>query len=109
MEGAPLKRVVVTGGNSGIGPALCEQLATEIGCHVYMGSRSKERGEAAVAGLPEGCKGKVELLVVDVASQESVTAAVADLTTRLGGAKLYGLVNNAGTGLQHKVTAAEMV
>ena len=43
MEGG-LKKVVVTGGNSGIGLALCEQLATENGCYVYMGSRSAERG-----------------------------------------------------------------
>jgi len=60
-----LKRVVVTGGNAGIGFALCKQLALEDGCYVYMGTRSLERGGAALEGLkkehPE-CAGKIELL-----------------------------------------------
>ena len=42
------KRVLVTGGNSGIGRALCRQLAVEEGCSVLLGSRSEARGVAAV-------------------------------------------------------------
>jgi len=45
------KRIVVTGGNSGIGLALCKQLVTEHGCHVYLGSRSLERGTDAVNNI----------------------------------------------------------
>lgn len=52
--------------------------------------------------MPEACKGKVELLVVDVANEDSVKAAAETLKGRLGDAKLYGLVNNAGVGLAHK-------
>ena len=35
----PVKHVLVTGGNTGIGFALCRQLAADHGCHVYLGSR----------------------------------------------------------------------
>lgn len=42
---ATRRKVLVTGGNSGIGAALCKQLALDYGCHVIMGSRSLERGQ----------------------------------------------------------------
>jgi carbonyl reductase 1 len=68
MEAAQ-KRVFVTGGNAGIGMALCKQLASEDGCYVYMGSRSLERGadaiKAIVAQVPS-CEGKIEVVQVDV-------------------------------------------
>ena len=106
------KRVLVTGGNSGIGFALCRQLATEDGCHVYLGSRNEGRGSAAVADIVKGApEAKVELVVCDVSSDESVAAAAADVKARLAadGATLYGIVNNAGTGLAHGVTAEQML
>lgn len=108
-----MKRVVVTGGNSGIGLALCKQLAQEDGCYVYLGSRNADKGEKAVASIvssaPE-CKGKVELLQVDTASDESVAKAAAAVKASLpAGESLYGVVNNAGTGLQHGTTGAEIM
>ena len=42
--------------------------------------------------------GKIEVLKVDVSDDASVTAAATALTGKLGGTKLYGLVNNAGIG-----------
>jgi NAD(P)-dependent dehydrogenase (short-subunit alcohol dehydrogenase family) len=36
-----MKRVLVTGGNTGIGLALCRQLSVDHGCHVILGSRSE--------------------------------------------------------------------
>ena len=98
---AACKKILVTGGNSGIGLALCQQLALDHGCHVFMGSRSLERGQAAVesieAELPQGCSGKIELLQVDVGDDDSVAAAAAKVGAGLGaGEKLFALVNNAG-------------
>ena len=52
--------------------------------------------------MPEGCKGKIEVLEVDVTSEDSVKVAAVALKARLGDAKLYGLCNNAGVGLSHK-------
>lgn len=108
-----VRRVVVTGGNAGIGLALCKILATDHGCHVYMGSRNKEKGLAAIASLVEANKSiesKLELLVVDTASDESVAAAAATLKEMLpSGETLYGLVNNAGTGFNHGTSPEEVV
>ena len=94
-----LKRVVITGGNQGIGFATCKLCIEKYGCYVYMGSRNVERGKAAIEQmislLPES-EGKIELLKVDVSEDKSVIDAAADLKSRLGDQKLYGLVNNAG-------------
>jgi len=87
-----LKKILVTGGNSGIGLALCKKLVAD-GCYVYLGSRDKTRGEAAVKEVenPDKC----ELVVIDVQSDESVKAAIQQISP----VTLYGLVNNAGIGL----------
>ena len=93
------KRILVTGGNTGIGYALCKLLVTEHDCDVYMGSRSVDKGLKAIQALTTEeprCKGRVELLQVDVADPESIIEAADTLEGRLGGKKLYGLVNNAG-------------
>lgn len=91
-----MKHIFVTGGNDGIGFALCKQLAAD-GHFVYLGSRSAEKGVAAVAAIGENAS----LVVCDVTSDSSVAAAAAAVQGMLGGAKLYGIVNNAGTGLAH--------
>jgi carbonyl reductase 1 len=112
------QRVLVTGGNSGIGLALCRQLATEHGCHVLMGSRDTARGEAAVASLdlPADCAGRVELVTIDVSDAASVAAAAAHVEASLGrldggegGGRLHALVNNAGIGLSASATPEQVM
>ena len=44
MAAAARKSILVTGGNAGIGLALCTQLAVEHDAQVYMGTRNAERG-----------------------------------------------------------------
>lgn len=104
---AAQRQVVVTGGNSGIGKALCKQLATEDNCRVFLGSRNAERGAAAVESiLSEAPGANIELLQIDVTSDASVAAAAADLKGRLSaGSSLFALVNNAGTGFAHNSAA----
>lgn len=108
---AACKKILVTGGNSGIGLALCKQLAADHGCHVIMGSRSAERGQAALESIqmPEGASGKIELLQVDVGDDASVAAAAAKVGADLGGGKLFALVNNAGIGLAASAGPEETV
>ena len=92
------KTILVTGGNSGIGAALCKLLATEHGCRVLLGARSPEKGEKAkadiVAKYPDA---KIDVVTIDVASDSSVGAAAA--AVKAMGVTLYALVNNAGLGL----------
>ena len=52
--------------------------------------------------MPNGCKGKVELVIVDVSNEASVKSAAATVKGSLGNAKLYALVNNAGIGSSGK-------
>ena len=59
------KRILVTGGNAGIGYAVCKQLATK-GCHVFLCSRSTEKGLTAVKSiLDEVPSAKVDLVQCD--------------------------------------------
>lgn len=90
--------ILVTGGNQGIGYALCRQLAVDRGCHVYLAARSAERGEAAAARI-RALGGSVDFLPLDAASDESVRNAARLAKEALAGGALYGIVNNAGVGL----------
>ena len=104
-----VQHIVVTGGNSGIGLALCEQLAKR-GCKVYLGSRDAAKGEAAVKAIKAAVpSAAVELLQIDVGSDASVATAAAAIGSALGGEQLYAIVNNAGTGLAHGVDSQTMI
>ena len=98
----------LSGGNSGIGAALCKQLATEDGCFVFLGSRSVERGEKALSEMGAGVEAKVTVVQCDISSPESVAAAAATVKAKLE-APLFALVNNAGVGLAHGVSADEQI
>ena len=54
-----MKSVFVTGGNTGIGEALCRILVRDHGCYVYLGSRNEERGAKAVTDIQEQVKESV--------------------------------------------------
>jgi NAD(P)-dependent dehydrogenase (short-subunit alcohol dehydrogenase family) len=76
------KTVIITGANSGIGKAASIQLA-QIGANVVMMCRSKERGEQALADVKAASNSdKVELILVDMSSQESVRKAVGEFLSR---------------------------
>jgi len=96
-----MQTVLVTGANTGIGLALCKQLCKDYGAKVFLGSRSAEKGEAAIKDVKEyaGADANVELLQIDVGSDDSVQKAAASLKER--DVKLTAIVNNAGTGLAH--------
>jgi len=99
---ASKKTILVTGGNAGIGFALCTVLARDHGCKVYLGSRDHTKGALAVAQILEAVKGAdVELVVIDVTSEESVVLAADRVKTCLKntGGELYAVCNNAGVGL----------
>ena len=95
------KKIFVTGANQGIGLALCKALAKDHRCHVFLGARSAEKGEAAVKEVKEhaGDGAIVELVVIDVSTDESVEKAAKSLKEK--GVKLNAIVNNAATGLSH--------
>ncbi|MGF7228756.1 MAG: SDR family oxidoreductase [Candidatus Saccharibacteria bacterium] len=88
-----MKRIaLVTGANKGIGKEIARQLANQ-DVHVIMGARDHKRGQAAVDELSkEGLS--VELILLDVTNDSSVTTAAKTIQDKYG--KLDILVNNAG-------------
>lgn len=87
------KTVIVTGANAGIGKAAAIQLA-QLGAHVVMMSRNAERGEKAVNDVRSASNSeRVELILVDMASQHSVRRAVNEFLIRHS--RLDVLIHNA--------------
>ena len=76
------KVCLITGGNSGIGKAAAILLA-EAGVQVVIGCRNEERGGAALEEIREKSKNdQVELLLIDMSSQESIKKAVIEFQSR---------------------------
>jgi NAD(P)-dependent dehydrogenase (short-subunit alcohol dehydrogenase family) len=86
------KICIVTGGNSGIGYALCEELL-ERGAIVYMAGRNREKVEKAALKL-SNYGNRIKTLMVDVTDEKQVKNAIKDTTAQEG--RLDFLFNNAG-------------
>jgi 3(or 17)beta-hydroxysteroid dehydrogenase len=81
------KRVLVTGGATGLGAAIVRRLHSE-GAELYIADIADAEGAALAAEL--GC----DYIHLDVANEPSWKAAIAKIELATGG--LDGLVNNAG-------------
>jgi NAD(P)-dependent dehydrogenase (short-subunit alcohol dehydrogenase family) len=90
-----LESVLVTGATDGLGRATAVLLARR-GYRVFAGGRSAER-RAALEELARGNKLPLEVLELDVTSDASVAAAVAEIERRAS--PVAALVNNAGIGI----------
>ena len=86
------RTALVTGGNRGIGLAICEGLA-ERGLNIVLGSRDEANGEAAARPIRED-GGTVRVEQIDVAEPDSIDACYERLDA--DGVAVDVLVNNAG-------------
>jgi NAD(P)-dependent dehydrogenase (short-subunit alcohol dehydrogenase family) len=86
------RRVLLTGGTSGLGLAMASALA-QAGASVVLTGRDASRAQTVAADLPNAAG-----LGLDTRDEASVHAAVAAAVDRLGGIDL--LVNNAGLGMR---------
>lgn len=109
-------RVVVTGGNTGIGFALCKQLVLDHNAHVYLAARNPTKGQDAVSKIQslmgqKPSSGSVTFIPMDTSDDESVLNASnvikQDLTSKEE--KLYGIVNNAGVGLNTALSPKDLL
>jgi len=97
-----MKAILVTGANKGIGLAIVTKLLEDFpDTYILLGSRNVARGREAlqhvVRKLGYEGKNRVDLLQLDVTSDESIRDAVNTVKKMLGDKEpLYGLVNNAG-------------
>ncbi|KAJ5721152.1 uncharacterized protein N7483_009086 [Penicillium malachiteum] len=88
------KVFIVTGGNSGIGYYTAAHLAKH-GANVYIGSRSTEKGTAAITEIKKmHPSANVHLLKMNLMDLNSVLSAAEHFIAL--GIALHGLVNNAG-------------
>jgi NAD(P)-dependent dehydrogenase (short-subunit alcohol dehydrogenase family) len=97
------RRVVISGGASGIGLATAERFVAE-GSRVVILDRDAARFEAVRAALP----GVAGLLATDVADRASVDAAFAEIDRLVGGVDV--VIANAGISIRHRfldITAEE--
>ena len=77
-----MKTCFITGGNSGIGKQAAIQIA-RLGFHVIIGCRNKERGLKAYDDvLQEANTPNVELVLIDMASKNSILKAVEQIKAK---------------------------
>lgn len=89
--------IVITGANTGIGYEAVKALLQSSNYHIFLGSRSLDKGNEAIAQLakdvPEA-QSTVELLHIDVTDDESIGKAFALVQSKV--IKVDALINNAG-------------
>lgn len=86
------KRILITGGGTGIGKGLARHLAAH-GAEIHIWGRRAPVLEATAAEINAEFAGKVHWQAVDIRQFEAVDAAVAEIWSRFG--PLTGLINNA--------------
>src|SRR5262245_8044265 len=86
------KRAVVTGGSRGIGRAIAHSLAQE-GCDVVIGARTESTLHEAATAIAAETGRRIEPVVVDTTSLESIEAFIAAAAGALGGIDI--LINSA--------------
>jgi NAD(P)-dependent dehydrogenase (short-subunit alcohol dehydrogenase family) len=94
MRGLETKRVLVTGGASGIGAATAARFLEE-GAQVVVLDRDREAGDRIASELP-GLSG---IVPCDVSDLTQVEAAVDQAVRLLGGLDI--VINNAGISIRH--------
>ncbi|KUL82997.1 hypothetical protein ZTR_09338 [Talaromyces verruculosus] len=92
------KSVLVTGANKGIGYEIVKALLeSSKPYHVFLGSRSLERGRQAVATIRKecaNCSNTVEVVQIDLSDDSSIQSAFETVNSSVG--HLDVLINNAG-------------
>ncbi len=85
-----MKSIIITGASSGLGEAISIRFARE-GWLVFAGVRSEDDAKSLAEKEPQ-----IQPVFLDVAKPEQIEAAVDQVTEKLAGQTLGGLVNNAG-------------
>jgi NAD(P)-dependent dehydrogenase (short-subunit alcohol dehydrogenase family) len=104
------KVVLVTGGNTGIGFETVKALCKEPTAYdILMGTRSLEKGEAAIASLQNevpDTASTVSVVQVDIESDDSIKKAFDHVSSKYG--KVDVLVNNAGASFDRNIQGGSM-
>lgn len=91
-----MKCALVTGGSRGIGRAVCQKLAADLGYHILINYQGNEAAALESLRLVEAAGASGEILKFDVADEGAVTAALTHWTQANPEAVVEIIVNNAG-------------
>lgn len=86
------KRIVITGGTTGIGKAVAELLAS-LGGHVFIFGRDKDDFDQAFADIKAQAEGDVCGITADITRKEDIDLIWQEIDQTLGGIDI--LINNA--------------
>lgn len=86
------KRIVITGGTTGIGRATAELLAS-LGGHVFIFGRDKDDFDQAIAAVKQQAQGDVFGVTADISRKEDIELVWDEIDKSLGGIDI--LINNA--------------
>ena len=86
------KRVLITGGTSGMGEASATAFV-EAGANAVISGRNRDRAEAIISGLGDAC-GSIEFIAGDISDSERCAQIVSESVDILGGLDI--VVNSAG-------------
>jgi len=86
------KRLLITGGTSGMGEATAVAFV-EAGADVVISGRNQDRADAIISRLG-GARGSIELIAGDISQSKSCEQIVSDTVNHLGGLDI--VVNSAG-------------
>lgn len=99
------KVCVITGGNSGVGRAMAEQLGA-LGAQVVLVCRNTERGREAMEALSRKTGGdRFELVLADLSVREEIHRAADEIRARHP--RIHALINNAGVYLPRRHVTRE--
>lgn len=93
------KTAIVTGGASGIGKGLCEELG-KYGAHVVVADINEEEARNVAASL-KASGGRAEAVKLDVTNEEDVRGLIDETAAKSG--RLDYIFNNAGIGIGGEV------
>ena len=88
------KNILVTGGDSGIGLALCKLLVKDHDCYVYLGSQDPTSGNNALKTIFQevpGTYNQIQIIQIDVGDEQSCAAAAKTLEVNVEKVHLHAV------------------
>jgi NADP-dependent 3-hydroxy acid dehydrogenase YdfG len=86
------KRIVITGGTTGIGKATAELLAS-LGGHIFIFGRDKDDFDQAIDSIKAKAEGEIYGITADITRKEDIELIWQEIDNSLGGIDI--LINNA--------------
>ncbi|KZP33205.1 NAD(P)-binding protein [Athelia psychrophila] len=103
----PPTTILITGANQGLGFETARQLSKHPNVHLFLAGRNLTKIQEAQTKITteEGCQASVDTVIIDVTDDASIEAGVEEVQSKLRGAALDVLVNNAAVFIDDQIAA----